>query len=378
MNANPKSSNRKKILWVVVPVVLGALVATNPFYEPHIPLPVGIAAWFADLAIVLILSVHPVTARLGILISGLFFAVPCFLWASSLSRGMLMCCMGFPFTIAAAPLFAPRTADFRRRLAYFFTWMGMRKIERRIRSFDIVSLFRLIISTVVFAVGLACIKTVSAVGLWLLVRWLGGGITIFAFAEMVTASHDLLTTLMGIKAPALMRSPFLSTSVAEFWAKRWNVAASELGFRPLCFTPLARHGIVLALFAAFFASAVAHMLLVYTAMGRWRISIICGAFFVVQPLLILAERGMKVRCWSTTAARVWALVALGVTSPLFVEPAIQLIAPSLSATDNVLLPTIAMLGFAVIVNVFFSMGQLVFCLRFMPPNAALKPTATAP
>jgi hypothetical protein len=264
--------------------------------------------------------------------------------------------MALPFAMVAAALFTPPTADFRRRVAYFFTWMGTQKIERQARSFDIASLLRLITATVIFATGLAYVKTVSAVGLWLLVRWLAGGIMVFAFAEMATASHDFLTTLMGINAPSLIRSPFLSTSVAEFWSRRWNVAATELVFRPLCFKPLARHGIVLALFVAFFASAVAHVFLAYMAMGRWNISLVCGAFFVVQPFLILSERGMKVRCWPTTAARVWALAALGVTSPLLVEPVIQLIAPSLNATDSVFLPTIAALGFAMIVNLFFLIG----------------------
>jgi hypothetical protein len=81
-----------------------------------------------------------------------------------------------------------------------------------------------------------------------------------------------------------------------------SVAASALGFRPLVFAPLARRGIALALFAAFFASAVSHTLLAYMAMVRWKISLVCGAFFVVQPLLILAERRMNVRRWPTAGA----------------------------------------------------------------------------
>ena len=59
---------------------------TNPFYQPRIPLEAGILAWFADLVLILILSAHPNTARAGVLVAGLFLAVPCFLWASPLSR----------------------------------------------------------------------------------------------------------------------------------------------------------------------------------------------------------------------------------------------------------------------------------------------------
>src|SRR5205814_4583619 len=128
--------------------------------------------------------------------------------------------------------------------------------------------------------------------LWLPALWFSGGIAIFAFAEMATAGHDFLTALLGLTAPALMRSPVLSTSIGEFWSRRWNVAASELIFNQFCFAPLARHGIILAMFAAFFASAVAHMCLGLLATGGWKISIACGVFFLLQPFLILAERAM--------------------------------------------------------------------------------------
>lgn len=362
------SSTAKKMRWPMAGVVLGALMATNPLYEPDIPLSAGIAAWFVDMTIVLVLSARPVATRLGILVSGLFLAVPCFLWASPLSRALLMCCMALPFSIATAFLLAPTKASFQRRLAYFFSWMSTRTIERSKRSFDIASLLCLVPAAVVFAMGLACLKAVSAAGIWLLLRWFAGAVMILAVAEMATASHDWLTTLMGVNAPSLMRSPFLSKSVTEFWTKRWNIAASQLGFRPLCFTPLARHGSVFALFAAFTASAVGHVLLAFMAMGRWKISISCGAFFMLQPLLIIAERRMKVRRWPTTAARAWTLAALGVTSPLFVEPVIQLITPSLVVTDSLLPPTIAALSFAVMVNLFFSTGQIAFCVKPAQPH----------
>jgi hypothetical protein len=371
VNADQESCNWKKLLWPIATVILGALVSINPFYAPQFTLEVGIAVWVADMALVLICLKHPITGRLAILVAGLCFAVPCFLRATPLARGLLMCCMAFPFAIAVAALFGPPTAGFRARLAYFFTWLGTQKIEHRARSFDAASLFRLITATAVFSLALACAKTAPAFGFWLLVRWLAGGIMIFAFAEIATMGHDFLATLLGLRAPALMRSPFLSTSVGEFWAKRWNVAASALWFRPLLFSPLARYGVVLALFAAFFASAVGHLCLAYMATVRWKISIACGAFFLVQPLLILAERRMKVHRWPTTAARVWTLSALAITSPLFVEPAIGIIAPSWGAKDTVLTPTMFALGFAIIVNVFFLIGQLVSCPGFMPSNQSI-------
>ena len=321
------------------------------------------------MVLVLALSAQRVTARIGILVAGLFFVVPCFLHASALARGLLMCGMALPFAVATVPLFLPPSAGFRSRLAYFFTWMGTQKITRRPASFDLAALLRFVMATMVFAVAVACVKSVSPIGFELPARWLAGGIMILAFAEMVTAGHDFLTARMGLIAPAVMRSPFLSTSISEFWTKRWNVAASALLFRPLFFAPFARRGIILALSIAFLASAVAHTLLAFMAMGRWDISLICGAFFLVQPLLILIERRLNVRHWPTAAARVWTLAALTVTSPLFVEPALQLITPDLDATDSVLPPTIATLGLVMIVNLIFSVGPLVSCPRSTPLSA---------
>jgi hypothetical protein len=364
--ASSKSPNWKALCWPLAAIAIGALVSLNPFFEPHLSPGIGIAAWFADLALVLILSVHPLAARAGIILAGLFFAVPCFLWAPPLSRALLMCCMSFPFALAAVPLFAPPTADFRTRLALFFTWGGMRKITRRASRFDLSSLLCLIAASVVFAAALAWVNVVPAVGCRLLARWLAGGVMIFAFAEMIVAGHDFLTTLAGLSAPALMRSPFLATSVGEFWAKRWNRVASALLFRPLFFALFAWHGTALALFITFFVSAAAHVLLAFMAMGRWKISLVCGAFFLVQPLFILVERWLNTRLWPTAAARVWTLAVLAITSPLFVEPALQIITPSLGGTNQVLLPAIAALGFVMLVNVFFLAGQLVSCPKFMP------------
>src|ERR1700722_1894746 len=114
--------DRKQLVWPVAGIVLGALVATNPFYAPDIMLPVGIVAWCVDMALILILSAQPTCARTGCLLAGLFLAVPCFIEASPLSRGLLMCCMAAPFLAAAALALAPPIANFRARLAYLLSW----------------------------------------------------------------------------------------------------------------------------------------------------------------------------------------------------------------------------------------------------------------
>ena len=59
-NPSLKLRERKQLIWPVAGIVLGVLVAMNPFYKPHVTLAVGVAAWFVDLALVLMLSAHPV------------------------------------------------------------------------------------------------------------------------------------------------------------------------------------------------------------------------------------------------------------------------------------------------------------------------------
>ena len=257
--------------------VLAGRLAANLAHPPQISLAAGIAIWFADMLLALLFALHPLTARLSLPVASLFFPMPIFLDASPLSRFALMVLMGVPFIIAIASCFAPPKPGRWIRLAFFFSWFGTKTIEPRARNLDLKSLLQFVIAAVVFAAALAMLRTAAPAGPALLVRWLACGIAIFSLAEMITASHGFLTALLGLDAPSLMRSPFLSASVNEFWTRRWNVAMSELGFRPLLFAPLARHGMVPALFAAFGASAVAHALVCFVALGRWPVSLAFGA-----------------------------------------------------------------------------------------------------
>jgi membrane bound O-acyltransferase family protein len=365
----------RQLFWPLAGLLLAALISINPFHQPHLTREFGIAAWFADMAVVLVLSLWPKTAPIGSFTAGLFLVVPCFLWETPLVRGLLMCCMAFPLAVAALPLFGPPNASFRERLACFFTWLGTREVKRRARSFDKAALVHLFTATLVFAAAMVSVKAVPATGAWLFVRWLAGGIMVMAFAEMVTAGHNFATALLGVTAPAFMLSPYRATSLGEFWSKRWNPASSLLLFRKFFFTPLARRRPALALWAAFLASAVAHVLIPYMAMGKLPISLVCGAFFLIQPLLIFAERGMNVRQWPRPAARAWTLGALTIVSPLFVEPVLQILEPSWSQSDRVLLPTLAILGFVLGMSLFFALGSLATRPELQPRAAALEPQA---
>jgi hypothetical protein len=331
-------------------VVLGAFAAVNPFYQPDIAPFIGCAAWGADLALAIACFVYPPLARPGVLLCGLFLAVPCFLDAGPLFRGGLMYLAPLPFIMAALPVLAPSITDFRPRLYFLMSWFGTRELKRHPRSFHAAALLQSVAGTLAFAALVAVAQAIPASGLWFGPRWLAGGLMLFAFAEAATGFHNFLTASLGLTLPGMLNSPVLSKSIGEFWTERWNPGASVF-FRKAFYEPLSRHGRVRALFAAFIISGIWHLLLAYVVLGRWGMAVVFGAFFFVQPLLILLERRMNVRRWRPAAARGWTLSALAVTCPLIVEPTLQILARILGAAVPVRW-TAAMVVLVVVVTVF--------------------------
>jgi len=169
VNANPKSRNRTQLVWPAAGLVIAILTinvaAANPSYTPHIPLWAGVAAWCVALVLVLILSANRIGARAGVLLAGLFLAVPCFVRTPPLFRGLLMCGMLMPFAAAAAFVLAPPIAGIRARLGYLCSWCGTHPIKRRARGFNVPSLLQLIVATAVLDAAIAAIIAVPASGL---------------------------------------------------------------------------------------------------------------------------------------------------------------------------------------------------------------------
>jgi membrane bound O-acyltransferase family protein len=361
---NSKLKPYDLLAWPAVGIVIGFLVAMIPA-KSGITVQAGIAAWCVAMGIVLVLGAHPIGARIGALVGGAFMAVPCFLAASPLARCLLACCMAAPFLAGAALVRVPPIAGFKARVGYLCTWCGTRPVLRRARSLDVMALRNLVLATLVLAAAIGVVKALPASGLALPVRWFAGGIMFFAVAEMITAGLPLVAAAFGLTVPALFQSPYLSTSLGEFWTKRWNLGASEL-FRKRCFLPLVRFGPVFAISIAFTLSAIGHTLLALLALGSWWLAMACGAFFLVQPPLIIVERWMNVRRWRPAAARAWTLGTLAITSPLLIEPTLQVIERSWGGPDEVLLvPTAAALGFVIVLSIIVSVASLA-CRRSSP------------
>src|SRR5687767_1147125 len=132
VSPGPQASTRKLFVWPAAGIVAGFFVM-RMLPEGEIPLSVGIVASGAAMLLVLILSGHPLGARAGALLAGMFVWVPCWIWESPLARALLGCLMAVPLLAAAALVSVPVIAGFRARVAYLFTWCGTREVGRRAR-----------------------------------------------------------------------------------------------------------------------------------------------------------------------------------------------------------------------------------------------------
>jgi alginate O-acetyltransferase complex protein AlgI len=92
----------------------------------------------------------------------------------------------------------------------------------------------------------------------------------------------------GVNAQPIMRAPLASTSLAEFWGKRWNTAFNTLA-HTLVFRPLARHGGVTGgTLGVFLVSGLVHEAVIsLPARAGYGLP---TAYFFMQSLGILLER----------------------------------------------------------------------------------------
>jgi alginate O-acetyltransferase complex protein AlgI len=118
--------------------------------------------------------------------------------------------------------------------------------------------------------------------------WLGMSGLVLALHFGVFHLLCCLWRYLGIAAMPLMNSPILSTSVTEFWSRRWNLAFRDLTHRYV-FRPLApRVGAAAALWIGFLVSGIIHDVVIsLPARGG------CGLptlFFLLQAAAISLER----------------------------------------------------------------------------------------
>lgn len=158
-----------------------------------------------------------------------------------------------------------------------------------------------------------------------LIRWSAGLLLCYGLMESVHSTLLILHRAVGIQQVRINAYPVVSTTLVEFWGRRWNrVVAGWL--RDYAFFPLARRGHPrLGTVAAFAASTALHFWSSWVPLGVVA-GLTMASFFVVHGAALLAERRIGVVHWPTLQRRAWTITVVVVTSPLFVEPMLQILA----------------------------------------------------
>jgi hypothetical protein len=156
-----------------------------------------------------------------------------------------------------------------------------------------------------------------------LVRWSFGVVFCYAMVEAVHSTLVIGYRLVGVALPRINDFPIRSTSLAEFWGRRWNrVVAGWL--RDYLFFPLARREhVTLGICAAFAGSTVIHFWIAWLPLDLAG-ALTMASFFVVQAAGSLLERRLGIDGWPPPRRRAWTVAWLLLSAPLFVEPALQI------------------------------------------------------
>lgn len=168
--------------------------------------------------------------------------------------------------------------------------------------------------------------------------WMGMAGIVFVIHFGLVRLLSVLWRRAGVNAQPIMKAPILSSSVSDFWGKRWNLAFRDLAHR-FVFRPLVgRLGITGATLAVFLVSGVIHDLVISTsANGGFGLPTI---YFMIQGLAILFERsifGKQLKLGNGIMARIYChLVLVLPLGLLFHQPFINVVVvPMLKAIENI-------------------------------------------
>ncbi|HVF36113.1 MAG TPA: MBOAT family protein [Candidatus Saccharimonadia bacterium] len=283
----------------------------------------GFAIWLAEALLIAAWSAHRDGARIALAIAVLLLPYPFLIDAAPWVRmmfaiGALWCCVR-----AADFVFEPAPARFGARFVHLFAILDTRLVARG--SVPVPGRWFLF-AALAFVLACAALLAIHAgdshePAARYAIRWFAGIVLIVAMFEMLTALARIVTALAGLDAPALSDTPHRARSIAEFWSSRWNLVVGKV-LRDRIFTPLAHRGPVFAIWATFAVSAAFHAYLIGVALEA-PAALASAAFFLVQPVLLGAERKLRIRHMPEPARRAWTIGILALFSPLFIEPVLR-------------------------------------------------------
>ncbi|MBS1703795.1 MAG: membrane bound O-acyl transferase family-domain-containing protein [Armatimonadetes bacterium] len=239
--------------------------------------------------------------------SGLAFALPCLVVGAAIASRIALgpsarlaltsLVLLFAFKVAALllhPRDELRTGPWLGKLAYLLAWPGIDArpfLAARVPFVEDGRRF-----------GFGMVRLFVGVGGFLLLAGLAPNFSFgwLAIAAILLAVHlgfsDALTEVakaFGWKVRPLFDAPWRSTSLLDFWSRRWNRPFVEMN--RIFFTPFLTRtvGVRGAIFGTFLISGILHELAIsYPAGAGWGGPL---AYFALQGLLVLIERRLPFR-----------------------------------------------------------------------------------
>ncbi|MED6216712.1 hypothetical protein PIB30_010152 [Stylosanthes scabra] len=136
---------------------------------------------------------------------------------------------------------------------------------------------------------------------------------IYFMLDIVLATFAALAkTLLGMELEPQFNKPLLSTSLQDFWGRRWNLMVTSI-LRPAVYQPLVKAAMIVvgpkwallaAVFATFVVSGLMHELILYYT-GRMPPTLRMMGFFVLHGFCLTVEIVLK-----KTIASTWRLPRL--------------------------------------------------------------------
>lgn len=244
-------------------------------------------------------------------------SVPAWAFMWMLAFGIFLGCKWLTYCDAVDGGISP---SLTRSAAYLWLWPGMEArtfLDPQARpSPPLATEWRGALAKTVIGIVLLLGVARDAIALHPLVKgWLGmtGAVLILHFGTFHLLS--LVWRGLGVAATPVMRRPLLSTSLAEFWGRRWNTAFHELAAR-FTFGPLRRRlSSEIAALLVFVASGLIHDLVISVpAGGGYGLPTL---YFALQGLGVAAERTRFGRALRAAAWRGRTLTLLVVAGPAF-------------------------------------------------------------
>ncbi len=288
----------------------------------------GLAVWAAATALVAALGGDRSRARAGLALACALLVLPFVLAGEPMLRALVAYLA--VVTLAAAVDFAaarthPRFAGRLLHVLALPVLVDTFTAKSVPRTFDARSAIRTVVA---LGVGAGAMLAWREVASWpqatRAIAWnLAAVVLVLVVAELMTSVVRVVTAPFGISLQPVHDRPHLARTVSEFWSKRWNLMTGSW-LRKYCFLSLVRHGPLLAILATFAVSAAMHVYLILVPGDAWS-WLMWAAFFMVQPLLLVAERKLHVRHWPPFAGRAWTIGTLALLSPLLFVPILRLV-----------------------------------------------------